>query len=433
MDDSVRNYLGMVYDACIQCGLCGIIHSEEGFPPATIGDVAASLLAIAHEAEEGTPTSLAHIPPDILYLIRSCSLCNACTIDCPQDIDCAETVRKARSFLRELEPALDDEYRAFRVDHEKNAFSRLRELGGVTYPDVLMTPQTPTAKPGSTGRVDVASADGSDRRSSGFEGSAIFFPGCTLATYAPDLTKKVYTYLQTEGLVDGMSALCCGNPLASAGLSDAYGSYTGDIVSRIEQQGITRIIVSCPNCYRALIPSLARAGLPDVEVTALPELLFAQGMCFKPTRRAPYRSVSIHDSCPDRICDVFGSSVRSLFEHVAIIEMLHHGRHTLCCGSGGLASSVDPGRCALRCNRRLDEFEATGADCLVTSCVSCINSFLRSGRTIEVRHYLELVFDLPLDWASFYAVQNRMWTAQGEERFETVMEDTSLLFDGRSS
>jgi Ni,Fe-hydrogenase I small subunit len=60
------------------------------------------------------------------------------------------------------------------------------------------------------------------------------------------------------------------------------------------------------------------------------------------------------------------------------------------------------------------EFQETNADCLVTACVSCTNSMLRSGTPVSAHHYLELLFDTPIRWEAHRAASIEL--AQSDER-----------------
>jgi hypothetical protein len=65
---------------------------------------------------------------------------------------------------------------------------------------------------------------------------------------------------------------------------------------------------------------------------------------------------------------------------------------------------------------RLIEFFDTGADCLVTYCVNCASAFYDPNGTIPVYYYLELLFDIRVDWP-------RAFQAVAEVRERLMAED----------
>lgn len=106
----------------------------------------------------------------------------------------------------------------------------------------------------------------------------------------------------------------------------------------------------------------------------------------------------MHDSCRDRSSLAIGADVRAILSGFELVEMAHHGRTTVCCGSGGLVSLIEPGLCEARAQTRVAEFRATEADRLVTACASCARRLSAAAGPGTVLHYLELVFSCRVDW-----------------------------------
>lgn len=82
---------------------------------------------------------------------------------------------------------------------------------------------------------------------------------------------------------------------------------------------------------------------------------------------------------------------------------------------------VDPELYAARGRRRTQEFEATGADRLVSACVTCGYALSHQMQRGTVLNYLELVFDMPVDWDQVRTNQELMWYGeQGEWAIEKL-------------
>ena len=353
--------------SCVDCGLCERIQNDHcGCPAGVWGSFAERIIGQARQGAIDALTERA---------LFTCALCGACTAHCPAGINAAALVREGRAVFMELKPEAAERYRPMHVDLAGNVFSGLRAWRGVSYADAL------AAEQGSC--------------------ESLFFPGCTLSTYAPDLAACVAQHLLDTGQVQGMTTLCCGNPLWGVGLARRCNSYAEQLNSRLSAHGVRRIVVGCPNCYRALT-SGQHAGFIDagMEICVLPQVLASQGVRIPTTRRvAPdARSFAVFDSCPDREFNLFGSAVRALLPEGSAVELGHAGRDTLCCGSGGMVGYYDHTVSQHRRAGRLEDFSRSGADCLVTSCTSCANSFVRDGAAVQVHHYLELVFDTAIDW-----------------------------------
>jgi len=375
--DSLRMYFEDVAETCIRCGICEKSHEEAQFVPFMFGDAAERLLAIDKASASDADVLLSD---ELLYLIRGCALCGECTAACPVEISASECIMNARTFLDALRPEIRNDYQDLRTDEPGNLFERIRAIRGISFDDYLDAPVSSETSKNAT----------------------LFFPGCSLVAYAPEITELVVGYLEEHIGSVGVTVSCCGNPIRDMGLSDEFVNYARNLNTRFRSHQVTRLIIACPNCFDAFM-SMKHEKLIDttIELVPLPELLVAQGVRIDPNicAQAGFNSASVHDSCPDRFSLRFGNSLRTLLgSAVELREMEHSKEHTICCGAGGLVSSFDVQRCMLRADRRLDEFAATGADCLVTGCVSCSSALRRSDDSFPVRHYLELLFDTPIDW-----------------------------------
>jgi fumarate reductase (CoM/CoB) subunit B len=392
--DSLRAYFEDVDETCIRCGICEKSHKEAQFVPFMFGDLAERLLVIDKASASDIDVLLSD---ELLYLIRGCALCGECTAACPVGISASECMMNARIFLDMLRPEIRHDYQDLRTDESGNLFERIRAIRGIAFEDYLDAPVSSEAPKNAT----------------------LFFPGCSLVAYAPEITELVAGYLEECADSVGVTVSCCGNPIRDMGLSEEFVNYAHYLNERLHSHQVTRLIIACPNCFDAFT-SMKDEKLIDttIELVPLPEFLVAQGAKIDPSvcAQAGFCSASVHDSCPDRFSLRFGNSLRTLLGGVVELrEMEHAKEHTICCGAGGLVSSFDVQRCMLRADRRLDEFAATGADCLVTGCVSCSSALRRSDDSLPVRHYLELLFDTPIDWE----MRDRARYGEGEQEHQS--------------
>lgn len=377
MQESLKGYFEHVAASCIECGICARIQREGMCPAHEYGPFARDFLRQSAEGE---------FSDEMMFAVFTCALCGECTAECPADIDAAEFTRNARFDVHEQQPDRVAAYRPMLTDCVDNIFSGLLRVQGVAYPDAL---------------ADDAAAD--DR------GESLFFPGCTLSAYAPNLTEETMAYLREAGEADCITALCCGNSLRGIGVLDRYDAYAAALGARMVERGVKRIITACPNCYYSLA-NLQQRGIvsSDIELACLPELLVQRGARISGDGRlaSGIDAFTVHDSCPDRFERRFATSIRALLPAGSrTVEMAHAGLDAICCGSGGMVSFADVEVCKVRRARRLDEFKQTDAECLVTGCISCANSMRRGDGTAKTYHYLELLFDTPIDWDAFSQAQ----------------------------
>ena len=133
----------------------------------------------------------------------------------------------------------------------------------------------------------------------------------------------------------------------------------------------------------------------------------------------------MHDACYDRYDGRYAAAVKTLFEGWELKPLEHNGRHTICCGGGGMVSAYAPAYCEYRRNQRLAEVDAVDSDVMVSTCFSCVNSLQRGEASKPVRHYLELAFGYQTDWAEVYGRVNYMYSLP--ETQELLASDEPLF------
>ena len=347
-------------ERCSQCGSCVSacdLLQHSGFNP---GEIAQKLL-------EGDDSSKVRDP------IQSCDLCGFCTRNCPSALHAGSLFKSARSFLVDQGRFPLDGFETMFVDRDWNGFSLYRDTYKVNY-DGLKCEHYDT----------------------------LFFPGCSLATYAPELTRAAHAWLQSQGMVVGITDLCCGIPLASLGLESRKDQLQRYLLSKLRTAGASRIVTVCANCHANFT-----GNLEDIEIVSLYRLLREAGVRVPGTQ-----SLTVHDSCADRENGKFAADVRALLGDHPLLEMEHSGRDTICCGAGGIVPLVDMDLCLSRTRRRVDEFERSEASCMVTSCMACSRRLSALVQNGQVRHCLELVFNQQIQYEKIARNQEAMWKGE---------------------
>ncbi len=325
--------------------------------------------------------------------ILKCSVCGLCSESCDHDVDLRNVVRAAREQFIEDGTMDPEEYRYLWIDHDWNVITAFRDTYQINeqYEDLLKE-----------------------------SCEVLFFPGCALANEGPELVRYAADWLAGAGHEVGLSPLCCGAPLVEMGLTGRAQRYTEKLWKRIREIGARRIVTACPNCQVRL--EHTGAG-EEIEVVSLFELLAEAGA---KARVIGNGRITVHDSCPSRQGDL-GQHVRALLGDYEIVEMKHHGKRTLCCGSGGVVSQIDPEICGERARVRLEEVEETQADACITYCMACSHRLAGEPGGENIRYVLELVFDQLLDHGRYYEMIEAMWEGEWGEYNRDRVENSKEL------
>lgn len=390
---------------CSHCGHCARRCQVLEDPGLDIGSIAHEFERIAALPASEQPAAISALAgewPSLYHALRQCCFCGHCTVGCPCDVIAPAHMRAWRELFMRAHLMSPDDARLVMVDNEWHLFSAYRAIYGVTYPDAI----TLAAAESQPGLVDT-----------------LFFPGCSLVSYAPQVIDAVGTWLTESGIQWALSDDCCGSPLMSAGLFERAEALRTNIVERAQRAGITRIVTVCPGCAEEL-----SANMPaDIALVPLPELLeeiaaqrTAEGRTsgFSPLESA---SFTFFDSCHDRADERNGRAIRRLMAtyvpQATHLEMQHHGADSLCCGAGGAVAGYDPQITEKRIARVMEEARATDAQTIVTACPTCAYTIAQENlahpdRSVSSKHYLEVLFGVHIDWAAVFDRLNSMWSGE---------------------
>jgi fumarate reductase (CoM/CoB) subunit B len=374
MEKETESLLTIATDQCAGCRDCaeGCNHllSQEEHP----GGIAQLLLAGIME-------------DSLKDFILKCSLCGLCRELCPIQLDIPQMVRQVRHEFTKSGINDPETYRFLWVDHDWNAFTLFRDTYGLndTYADLVKE------------KCEV-----------------LFFPGCMLANEGPMLVRDTVKWLSGQAENIGVLLNCCGVPLKEFGLKGRATQYADRLWHKIADTGARRIITACPTCHAHLLDT---KGQHHIEIESLFKGLAVSGL------KAPVVGsgrVTVHDSCTDRKGEI-GGYVRSLLANYEIIEMPHSGANTICCGSGGIVSLIDPEICDARADKRMVEVSETGADICVTYCMACAHRLAGKSDQSDVLHILELLLDLRVGHHEFDEKAGAMWHEElGERNFDRL-------------
>lgn len=390
---------------CKRCTLRCEVLSDADLDMGLVEEGYQSIMAHPFDDQPAATVELVQDRPEIYHALRRCCFCGYCTAACQTHMLAPERMREWRILFLRAGFMPPEDSKLVMVDNEWNIFSAYRAIYGIGYPEYLSLASAAEQGPGT---VDT-----------------LFFPGCSLVSYAPDLLRTVANWLTQAGVSWALSDDCCGSPLMSAGLFDRAQELRTRIVSQMRAAGITRMVTVCPGCGEEFLEDVGS----DIKIIPLPELLLQKSReaarggnsapAFTPLET---ESLTFFDSCHDRADNRHAKAIRALMminlPNTKQLEMDHRKKGTLCCGAGGAVASYDDDVTQRRVWRIIEEARKTGAQTLSTTCPTCTytvaQACLNAGGDIgiESHHYLELLFGQTIDWAQVFDQLGSMWSGE---------------------
>ena len=311
-------------------------------------DCGACAKTCAFLSNYGTPKNIAagfdFLLPRDQAIAYECSLCGLCAAVCPEKLDpCRFFLEVRRRFVNggHFDATA---YRAI-LGYEKRGTSAILSWYGLP-----------------------AGCD------------TVFFPGCSLPGTRPEVTLRMFRHLQQTIPTLGIVLDCCTKPSHDLGRRAHFESVFGEMTVYLSAQGIKTVLVACPNCFK-----IFRHHGNGIAVKTVYEVIHAAGGV-SGTRNGG-REVSVHDPCALRNEPPVQRAVRGLLSSMGltVAEMKHRGRHTVCCGEGGMVGFVKP---ELAKEWSAIRGRESGGRPLVAYCAGCTEFLSRVAPTIHIADLL---------------------------------------------
>lgn len=366
-----RNWQEAIAGACIKCGECKDSCRLLTKLNETPGDIVAR-----------------GVTADDAY---GCALCGKCEAVCKQGLSPYHMFEERRVEAVANGEIDVDEYFYIFPDRPVTVMSLFRDYYGIDYSDL------------------------NSCRPSGIA----FLPGCSLMTYSPGLTRKIYETLARHFPDPVFLDNCCGLTMYHIGLPKRGDQIKARLREKLGALGVRELIVACPNCYYQLKKEPAYRDVKLVTVYEALEQYFVPN-----TGEEIY---AVHDSCPDRFEGIFARQVRAQLDRLGYrrVEMKHHGRNAVCCGSSGQLGHFHPNWAMEHEVQNLEEAKAAGATTLVADCHACVLNFGdRAGDTVKVQNALNVLLGFYEDYRDVKRKAAAMFEGEeGEELYLKLYED----------
>jgi Fe-S oxidoreductase len=361
-DDELRFGVATIFDltkkevmdgfSCTECGRC-----QDACPAWATGKVLSPKLLIMgvrdHVLAQSEQPILGNGVPE--QMIWDCVTCGACVEACPvsiEHIDHIVDLRRSRvmvdsAFPAEAEPMLRD------VERAGNPWGK---------------PQTERAAWAEG--LGVRVLEPGDRAP-----EYLYWVGCAAsfderAKRSAEATAKLLQKAGVDFAILGPREACTGDPARRMGNEYVFQSYAEQNVGTLNEQGVTKIVASCPHCFNTLANEYGDFG-GSYEVLHHTELLAQLVDDGRLQPAASSKPITYHDSCYlARHNDVL-LQPRKLVEAVGKpIEMKRSGRQTFCCGAGGAHMWMEEKGKPINVERA-NEAVASGAETLAVACPFC--------------------------------------------------------------
>ncbi len=286
----------------------------------------------------------------------SCALCGYCTQVCPKEVNLNKLFLNLRMDIVKDNKRVPKQVNSRAVAfHQRSSFSK------------LLTTEIMGLK------------DNEKRR--------VFFPGCSLTAYSPQLVMSTYNYIKKKLPGTGIMLNCCGKPTYSMGDVKNFNKYYSSVQRRFDDSCVEEIIVACQNCHHTI-----GENSTNQKITSLWELINEVGIPEDKIGigREIDVTFAIHDPCPTRKNIEIQNAVREITEKLDlnIKEMEYSKEKTLCCGSGGMLGVTNRELSVKQMNKRANQ---TNEKYILSYCQECVESMKHGGK--KSVHLLDLIFN----------------------------------------
>ena len=290
--------------------------------------------------------------------VNACLTCGTCYERCPSDVNFPE-------FIRDMRIALGSNGGG-------------RQAHGGFFQSLMRAMASPELSPQRWS--DLPEKIKTDENS-----EILFFGGC--APYFDAFFKRHQPVNTSRILEDSLRLLnffdvtprlfaqerCCGHDLLWSGDRENFVRLAKLNVEAIQNAGVTKVITSCPECYRTLRFDYEKFGVkPEFEVVHMYEFLEREidkgAVEFNPLGK----KVTYQDACRMNRLDNIREFPRKLIGRLStdgFAEMKESGASALCCGNCAW-TGCDSYSKALQV-KRLRQARETGSDLMLTSCPKC--------------------------------------------------------------
>ncbi len=378
--------------SCTECGRCqdvcpAFATGKALSPKLLIMGLRDQLFAegpdLVAAARGGTSFTPAPLVPNAVTddVVWDCVTCGACVHECPVSIEHVDHIVDLRRHLVMVESRFPAE-----------AGTMLRDIERAS---------NPWGKP-QTERTDWAEGLGIRVLEPGeAPPEVLYWVGCAPAydERAREGARSTAKLLQMAGVdfaILGPRECCTGDPARRMGDEYTFQAYAQQNVETLNEQGVTKIVTTCPHCFNSLGREYGDFG-GRYEVVHHTELLADLVREGRLRPAADERTITYHDSCYLARHNDVVEAPRELVAAVGRpVEMAKHGKRTFCCGAGGAHMWMEERGSQIN-SERVRQATETGAQTLAVACPFCTvmldDGVNATGAAMDVRDVATLLVE----------------------------------------
>lgn len=343
---------------CIKCSICysacPAVIDERFLGPSTY---VTNYRFISDSRDEGIDERLKPMAENVWL----CTSCNSCTLFCPKEVDCSNSIVDEHSLMvetgdipRTVKDVLTSVVRYHNPmgTHPSKRMDWAKDLKIKTFPMVT--------------KADI-----------------LYFIGCSPA-YDPrnqEIARSmasIFNNLGVDFATLGNEEWCCGDHILRLGEKGLFEILAEHNVSMFEKFDADRIVTLSPHCYNTFKNDkpYSDAGLPVQHYTQFVAEAIANNKL--KLSRAVNKKVTYHDPCflgkRNEIFDAPRQILESL-KGLELVEMKRTRENSFCCGGGaGRVWTEDATPEKRPCVNRVKEALELGVEVIATACPFCITT-----------------------------------------------------------
>jgi len=223
----------------------------------------------------------------------------------------------------------------------------------------------------------------------------VFFVGCNVYKQPEKILNAIdiiNMITHDWAFVPGIN-YCCGDLYNSQGKPEKATEVYNKLTKKIASYSPKKLILWCPTCNcRFAINNMSTEAIP-FEIVTFGQFV-AENMDKLRFKNELKKTVTLHEACKTSYMGIDLESVRKLLisiPNVELVEMEHHGKDTLCCGSE--ARGHNPKCADLIKEKRLREAQYVNPDVLIDVCQFCHDTFAKDELSYEfkIENYVNFI------------------------------------------
>lgn len=289
----------------------------------------------------------------------SCFVCGLCASVCPQGLNIGEMCMEVREMLVDRGVGPLKGHGLMKKDQEFVGSGSFI----LTQPNEHRPPRAPISD------------------------SYVYFPGCSLCGYSPQMVIDSYEYLKGVVPCAAIMLHCCGAPSGFLGRRGDFEAAVAYIAEQMKKVGAAKLIAACPDCCHTLKKFIGDYD-DSIEVTTIYHILATKGLPAA-LPEVEKSTLAVHDSCKARHDTELQNAVRAIITQLghSIEEMSCSREKTYCCGNGGMVPYVDQ----QLYKSQIQSILASTTNAISTYCAGCRETLAAASNSVT--HLLDLVFN----------------------------------------